>query len=128
MGHDEAYFTQAESHDFWEAEPVDILADLLQADYTIDTYERRGKRWRKVVDIGAPYNVTFLAVAGTAAMAGKPARDPTRIFRVPRHPTSKRTSLTPCPPSYGTPQEERHSEAFAIAAVFLEQLMSRVGE
>lgn len=34
-------------------------SDLLQADYTIDTYERRGKRWRAVVDIGAPYNVTI---------------------------------------------------------------------
>lgn len=59
MGHDEAYSTRAEPPDSSETETVEILSDLLLSDYTIDTYGRRGKRWREVVGIGPPYNLTI---------------------------------------------------------------------
>ena len=42
MGHDEAYSTSSEEPDAWESETIDILADLLLADYTFDTYELWG--------------------------------------------------------------------------------------
>jgi hypothetical protein len=35
---------------------IDILADLLQADLTVDRYALRGKPWGEVVNIGDPYN------------------------------------------------------------------------
>jgi hypothetical protein len=59
MGYDEAYSTRDSPADQWETDTIDTLADLLQADYTIDTYGRQGQRERVVVDIGDPYNVTI---------------------------------------------------------------------
>lgn len=56
MGHDEAHSVGSEPTDAWESETINILADLLQADFTIDTYALRDKPWRKVVTIGNPYN------------------------------------------------------------------------
>ncbi|MFT4167150.1 MAG: hypothetical protein QM650_18080 [Microlunatus sp.] len=61
MGHDEAYSTHDEEPDAWQYETIDILADLLLADYTFETYELRGRRWREVLTIGEPYyNHTFI--------------------------------------------------------------------
>ena len=57
MGHDEAYSGSHESPDAWEAETIDILADLLQAPYTFDAYELAGKRWREDLTIGRPYYI-----------------------------------------------------------------------
>lgn len=42
--------------DAWQHETIDILADLLLADYTFETFELRGRRWREVLTIGEPYN------------------------------------------------------------------------
>jgi len=58
MGHDEAYSTSSAAPDAWESETIDILADLLLADYTFDTYERWGKPWRDVLTISEPYRRT----------------------------------------------------------------------
>jgi hypothetical protein len=57
MGHDEAYSGSDESPDAWEAETIDILADLLQAPYTFETYELAGKSWREDLTIGRPYYI-----------------------------------------------------------------------
>lgn len=59
MGHDEAYSISSEEPDSWESETIDILADLLLADYTLDTYELWGKPWRDVLTIGEPYQKSF---------------------------------------------------------------------
>ena len=56
MGHDESYSTRAEPSDAWEGETVEMLGDLLQAEYTFDRYDLAGKHWREVVRIGEPYN------------------------------------------------------------------------
>ncbi|MGI3785492.1 MAG: hypothetical protein ACRYG2_32500 [Janthinobacterium lividum] len=58
MGHDEAYSLQTDAGDGWEIDTIDILADLLQADFTVNTYTVGGRPWRQVVTIGAPYNRT----------------------------------------------------------------------
>lgn len=42
MGHDEAYSDSDDPEDAWESETIDILGDLLLADYTFDTYELWG--------------------------------------------------------------------------------------
>jgi hypothetical protein len=59
IGHDEAYADSSEEPDAWESETIEILADLLLADYTLDTYELWGKPWRDVLTIGDPYHKTF---------------------------------------------------------------------
>lgn len=59
MGHDEAYPISSEEPDSWESETIDILTDLLLADYTLDTYELWGKPWRDVLTIGEPYQKSF---------------------------------------------------------------------
>lgn len=59
MGHDEAYTVRPGPADAWESETIDILANLLQSDYFVDSYELRGKPWRDVVTIGHPYNRTW---------------------------------------------------------------------
>jgi len=56
MGHDEAYSDSSEAPDAWEQETIDILADLLQAEYTVETFKLRGKLWLEVRTIGDPYN------------------------------------------------------------------------
>ena len=56
MGHDEAYSTRDEGPDAWQHEAIDTLADLLLADYTFQTFELRGRRWREVLTIGEPYD------------------------------------------------------------------------
>jgi len=57
MGHDEAYSFHPEPQDGWESETVDILADLLQSTFTVETYTLRGKRWREIRTISAPYDL-----------------------------------------------------------------------
>lgn len=52
-GYDEAYGAE------WASDVIDILADLLQATYTIETYERRGMTERMVSDISEPHPVRF---------------------------------------------------------------------
>jgi hypothetical protein len=39
----------AEPEDAWESDAIEILSDLLQAQFTIDTYALRGRFWREVV-------------------------------------------------------------------------------
>jgi hypothetical protein len=58
MGHDESYTISSQTADAWESDTIEILADLLLADFTIDTYELGGKRWREVVTVGPPYDLT----------------------------------------------------------------------
>ena len=60
MGHDEAYSERAEAPDDWESDTIDILAELLLAEYTFDTFELRGRLWREVLTIGEPYNHVFI--------------------------------------------------------------------
>lgn len=55
MGHDEAYNGGPDPADAWELETVEILSDLLRAEFTITTYELGGKPWREVLTIGEPY-------------------------------------------------------------------------
>lgn len=74
MGHDEAYSTGAEPPDSWETETIDILSDLLLSDYAIDTYRRRGERWREVVDIGPPYNLVISGPLFPLRLLGKKVR------------------------------------------------------
>ena len=47
---------------------------LLQSDYTIDTLECRGKRWREVVEIGPPYNFTFSSPLLPLRLPGRTTR------------------------------------------------------
>ena len=56
MGHDEAYSARDSPADQWETDTLDILADLLQANYAINTYRRQGRTERVVAEIGEPYN------------------------------------------------------------------------
>lgn len=56
MGHDEAYLVRPAPSDSWESDTIDILADLLQSTFRIDTYTLRGKPWREVLTISHPYN------------------------------------------------------------------------
>jgi len=56
MGHDEAYSPRPEPPDGWESETIDILADLLQSTFTVETYTVRGKPWREIRTISAPYD------------------------------------------------------------------------
>lgn len=58
MGHDEAYSVGSERKDAWQSETVEILADLLQATFTIDRYALHNKPWREIVNVGKPYNRT----------------------------------------------------------------------
>jgi hypothetical protein len=58
MGHDEAYNSQPEPADAWEAETINILADLLRSNFRIDNYTLGGKPWREVLTIDGPYNRT----------------------------------------------------------------------
>ena len=81
-----------EEPDAWESETIDILADLLLADYTLDTYELWGKPWRDVLAIGDPYHknlqLRFLSSAApTAAAMGDAGRDPQRVIRMSRRQT-----------------------------------------
>lgn len=59
MGHDEAYSDGDEPEDAWESEAIEILSDLLQAKFTIDTYALREQFWREVVTMDRPYTKTF---------------------------------------------------------------------
>lgn len=56
MGHDEAYSMHTEPKGDWESDTIDILADLLRADYSLDRYTLGGKLWREVINIGEPYD------------------------------------------------------------------------
>ena len=47
MGHDEAYSVRPEPSDAWESETIEILTNLLQANFRIDTFTWRDKPWRK---------------------------------------------------------------------------------
>ena len=67
MGHDEAYSGSGESPDAWELETIDILADLLQAPYTFDTYEVAGKSWREDLTIGSPYYIKTFSTGPSLA-------------------------------------------------------------
>jgi len=58
MGDDEAYPAHTDAGDQWETDTIDILADLLQADFSVETYTVGGRPWREVVTIGAPYHRT----------------------------------------------------------------------
>lgn len=58
MGHDEAYSVRPEPSDEWERETIDILADLLQSNFTVETSTLRGKPWREVMTISQPYTRT----------------------------------------------------------------------
>jgi hypothetical protein len=69
MGHDEAYSASPEPADAWESETIDILADLLQSPFTIETYTLGGKPWREIVTVGEPYN---LALTGGHAYGLRP--------------------------------------------------------
>ena len=68
MGHDEAYSERAQAPDAWESETIDLLADLLLAEYTFDTYELRGRLWREVLTIGEPYNHVLIAGSRPASL------------------------------------------------------------
>ena len=72
MGHDEAYSPRRESRDGWEADTIDIVADLLQSRFTTETYTLRGKPWREVLNISAPYDRSSVELRslGTAARIG----------------------------------------------------------
>jgi hypothetical protein len=87
MGHDEAYSTRAEPPNSWEAETDEILSDLLLSDYAgvfsafgpaaqavVDTYRRREKRWREVVGIGPPYNLTISGPLFPLRLPGRKVR------------------------------------------------------
>lgn len=56
MGHDEAYSPDPSNKDSWESDTIDILAGLLQSQYTLDSYKLHGKPWRTVIAISAPYD------------------------------------------------------------------------
>lgn len=58
MGHHEAYSPRPEPPDAWEADTIDIVADLLQSTFTTETYTLRGKPWREIVTVSAPYERT----------------------------------------------------------------------
>jgi hypothetical protein len=62
IGHDEAYSDDAvdKSPDGWKKEALDILADLLIADYTVCTFTLAGRFWRDEVSIGEPVNRRFV--------------------------------------------------------------------
>lgn len=60
MGHDEAYSPRPEPADQWEAETISIVADLLQSTFTIESYTLRGRPWREVIAISAPYDMTLV--------------------------------------------------------------------
>lgn len=61
MGHDEAYSTRSEAPESWTRETVDILADLLLAGYSFETFKVRGMTWREVLAIGEPYNHVLIS-------------------------------------------------------------------
>lgn len=58
MGHDEAYSPRPEPQDGWESDTIDIVADLLQSTFKTETYTLRGRPWREVLTISAPYDRT----------------------------------------------------------------------
>lgn len=66
MGHDEAYSTRADPEDAWQVETVEILRELLVADYTIETFELRGKPWREVVTIRTGSETRSMTTASSA--------------------------------------------------------------
>jgi hypothetical protein len=68
MGHDEAYSVHPEPGDSWESETIDILADLLQSQYTLDSYEMRGKPWRTMITVSAPYDRQSYKLESKAAV------------------------------------------------------------
>ncbi|WP_375425060.1 hypothetical protein [uncultured Friedmanniella sp.] len=67
MGHDEAYSTRPGRPDGWEAETIDILADLLQSIFTIKIYTWRGRPWREVRTVSPPYERTWTELTSPAA-------------------------------------------------------------
>jgi len=69
MGHDEAYSPRPEPQDGWEAETVDILADLLQSTFTLETYTLLGKPWRDVLTISAPYDRQSTEIKSLTSLA-----------------------------------------------------------
>lgn len=79
MGHDEAYSTSSEAPDAWESETIDILADLLLADYKLEVYELWGKPWRDVVTIGEPYLKKTFSSGSFAALVLPLQRWATRV-------------------------------------------------
>jgi hypothetical protein len=68
MGHDEGYSTRSEAPDSWTHETIDILADLLLAGYTFETFKVRAKTWREVLTIGEPYNHVHISGPMPAAL------------------------------------------------------------
>lgn len=85
MGHDEAYSVRPEPADAWESETIDILAHLLQSDYTMDRYALRGKPWREVLAIGNPYDRTLTN--------GKSLASALPLGRWARHTDSRRANF-----------------------------------
>lgn len=90
IGHDEAYQVPGEPDQSWESETIDILAALLGSKYQLDRYTLRGKPWREVVTISAPYGRTstgFRSVTSSLPLARWARRVETRSATFESHRT-----------------------------------------
>ena len=92
MGHDEAYSDSSEEPDAWESETIEILADLLLADYTLRHLRALGEalagRPHHRGSLPQDLQLRFLSSAApTSAAMGDARRDPQRVIRMSRRQT-----------------------------------------
>ena len=78
MGHTEAY---SDSTTTLQAETIEILSQLLRADYTFETYSFLGRPWREVTTISGTYEMAMVSGLRSPVSALLPLRRSTTLTR-----------------------------------------------